>query len=651
MSVHSVKYYDVERTLSRLAMNYDRERSLLPPSTAESATRLDRMREYSYALSARTQYSRPGRTNLSAIPANSPPSNTPVPTATQTKQKRKVAKSMSTDIQCSPCSRDNLHHDAAGYCIECSEYFCESCIKHHKNLKITKNHTMQDRRKMPKVQKYDPEEEIIEICEEHPMELIRFFCKDHDEPSCRICATLKHRACSTLVFIPDLKSKETNKSCVNTIKQMNALAAQFETAREETERTMKTLEIKKHDYEQSMLKLHQDFIDHLHYLEQQAMSNMETLYQDQQGYISARVGSCSEAIKTLQQATQHLDSAKKNGIESKVFLQMKKIKKQVRHFEELLADIQKKNKEALNFKFKADPKVKEFLKMTDVLGTLDIVQAPGKTVTTLKHFKVNSQSDAYDVSDVTGSCFLSDGRLILADMYNESLKVVDTSFALVTQTKLSTEPWDVCPISDTQVIVTLPKEKKLQFFNIGSTIQPLKKIGNIPSLKSSQYFGVAYYKERLYVTCPKETPPCIKILDMNGAPVHEIANSNQEQPIFSDPLFIAVQNDGKTIYVSDSGNNTIVTIDTRNDEVKHTHQMADGNHPGGLVVLTEGDVYTCGFKSNNVLRFNARGQYLEELITNQGGLLSPQSICYWSQGRQLVVTMQKSNIVKVFQVS
>ncbi|XP_052816793.1 uncharacterized protein LOC128243224 [Mya arenaria] len=655
MSVHSVKYYDVERTLSRLAMNYERERSLLPPSSAASQTRLDRMRDYSYALSARTQYTRPGRVNMMALTHRSSPPSSPVPSVFKGKQKekKKVAKSMSTDIYCSPCSRDNLHREATGYCIECSEYFCDSCIKHHRNLKITKNHTLQDRHKMPKVQNYHAEdEEIVEICDKHPTELIRYFCKDHDEPSCAICATLKHRACTNLQYIPDIKSKETNRSCLNTIKHMNSLVAQFESARVETEKVIKAIDVTKEDFEQRMIKLHQDFLDHLQKLEQEAISNMESLYEDQRGYITSRVGSCTEAIKTLQQGTKNLEAAKKNGIESKVFLQMKKINKQVKFYENLLNEVQGKNKNAMTFKFKADAKVKEFLKTSDSIGSIQILQSPGKTFTSLTHFKITSRTDTYEVCDVTGSCFLPDGRIILADMHNESLKVADTSFNMVTQTKLSSEPWDVCSVSNNnQIVVSLPNERKLQFFIIGATIQPLRKIGNTAGLKSSQYYGVAFHNDRIYVTCPKDDPPNVKILDMQGAILQQYTQNLQEQNVFSDPLYITITCDGKTIYVSDSGNKSIITIDPKTETKHTTHPLADENLPGGIISLHEGEVLTCGFKSNSVLQMNADGKFVEDAVSSQGGLILPQSVSYCSQGRLLLVTMQKNSLVKVFQVT
>ncbi|XP_053402054.1 E3 ubiquitin-protein ligase TRIM71-like [Mercenaria mercenaria] len=654
MSVHSVKYYDVQRVLDRMA-----SRNSFRPRTSHSAipdlsynpSKLDRMREYTSALSPKTarNFYTPGLSAMQSVK----PKHSKSPTPTLSKP-HKQAKSMSTEIYCGPCSRDNFYHEAAGYCVECSEYFCETCIKHHKNLKITKYHTVKDRRNMPKVKHYIQEDETVEICDLHLGELLRYFCKNHDEPCCSICATLDHRQCDKLVYIPEIEAKQTNKNCLTMIKRMTSLTNQFAEVKEGTEKCIKSLEVHKSDHDKKITKIRQDILDLLHALETDATRNMENLYEDEKGFLTSRIEACNEAIRALQTATSNLDMAKQNGIESKIFLQMKKLSKQVSHYELFLADVKRKNSAPLKFSFKPDPKIKEFTKSTEVLGSIEIQKKPPRTATLLTQFYVKSQGDKYQVCDITGSCILPDGRIVLADMYNENLKVADSNFHLVTQTKLSSEPWDICAISDDQIIVSLPREKKLQYFTISSTIHPAKKIGaSVPSVKNSQYYGVAYHQDKLYVTCPKDDPPNIKILDMQGAQLREIAatSQDQEQSLFSDPLYIVVRHDGKMVYVSDSGNQSIITVDLKKDGTNTEYAMPLANPPGGITSQIEGDIYICGFKTNSIHVMNKQGEFQDEIIGSEGGLYSPQSMAYSGTTKLLIVTMQKSDMVKVFRIS
>ena len=645
-----VEYFSIDKVLQKMALRtrQGKERATTLPTFSPNQSRLDRMRDYSALLSARNAHTKVNGADTASI--KSPTTVAGMPTIHE-QPKKKTAKSMSTNVHCSPCNRDNMFHDAAGYCIECSEYFCETCIKHHRNLKITKNHTLQDRRQMPKVKNQIPDEETIEICTDHPEELVRYFCMDHDIPTCGVCATLDHRVCRDVVYIPDIKCKETNKKCVTTIKLLNNLAYQFEKAQTDTQTNLQILDKMQTDYKQSLLKLHQDIVDLLRKLERDSVKNMDTLRECELGYLAARHETCQEAGNTLRLSATQLDNAKRNGIDNKVFLYMRKTSKQIKFYESLLADIYRKNTNALQFKFKCDPKVRDFLKHTANIGQLAVLQRPIRTVTLFTQFKVNSRTDNLEVCDITSSCVMEDGRIVIADMNNESLKLFSNN-QLVTQSKLSSEPWDLCSVFQDQVIVSLPHEKKLQFLTIGSTIHPLKKIGHVASLKTSTYYGVAFCQDCLYVTCPKDEPPCVKILDMQGSELQQITAMSDEVSLLSDPRYITVSNDCKKIYVSDCGHNCIVTLEPTKDGAENTvYEVPDVNPPGGLSIQPEGDLYVCGFKTNTILRLSKEGEFQEDFIASDGGLLQPQSISYSATDRQLIVTMQKSNLVKVFQLT
>lgn len=41
---------------------------------------------------------------------------------------------------CQPCLNAGKVASAEGFCSECEEYMCASCVKYHKNLKATKDH-------------------------------------------------------------------------------------------------------------------------------------------------------------------------------------------------------------------------------------------------------------------------------------------------------------------------------------------------------------------------------------------------------------------------------------------------------------------------------------------------------------------------------
>ena len=570
-----------------------------------------------------------------------------------TSRSQKYSRSVATEMNCGPCSRDGQHHEAEGYCIDCSEYFCTTCIKHHKNLKITKNHVLRDRKAMPKYKQISDNNEddsSMESCDIHTSELLRYYCKDHDEPCCSVCATLKHRQCNELLYIPDIKAKKTNKQSEGMIRRIRVLANQFDKVHEETNKNIDLLDSQKNEFQQAIMKLHQDIVALLHNLEKTTAKDLNLVHESEKGYLTKRAYACNDAIKSLHISSSNLDIALQNGIESKSFLQLKKTAKLVTHYEELLETLKNKNADTLKFQFQPGRSTRELLKNLTSLGKLEILNRPTKSAVFVKEFNVASQSDPYQVCDITGCTILEDGRIVLVDMYNVCLKLFGTNHKLVAHTKLSAEPWDITLVHSDQVVITLPREKKLQFFTVETRFNPLHKIGPTGT-KSSQFYGITYHQEKLFVSCPKDEPPNIKILDMQGKELRTISSSPQERNLFSDPRYLAISHDGKDIFVSDCGNNTIISLQLKPDGRVKTYSDAQNNPMGGLIIQTDGNLYVCGFKTKSILNLTGDCMFVNNLIGKESGLKNPQALCYCPITHQLVVTMEKSNIVKLFQLS
>lgn len=118
-----------------------------------------------------------------------------------------------TEIKCSSCSDDAI---AVSFCIDCSEYICDSCVQAHQRLKITKDHTIK-----PK------EEGYAEIqtgssgsnsqtlhCNIHPHEKLSLFCENCDKLTCRDCQLVEHR---------DHKYKFTHEIALDTRKYISSM--------------------------------------------------------------------------------------------------------------------------------------------------------------------------------------------------------------------------------------------------------------------------------------------------------------------------------------------------------------------------------------------------------------------------------------------
>lgn len=90
---------------------------------------------------------------------------------------------------CMSCE-DNT--EATGYCIECVEFLCVTCIEAHQRVKFTRDHTIR--------QKQDMSPESLDIstqrpvfCDVHKQEPLKLFCETCDRLTCRDCQLLRHK--------------------------------------------------------------------------------------------------------------------------------------------------------------------------------------------------------------------------------------------------------------------------------------------------------------------------------------------------------------------------------------------------------------------------------------------------------------------------
>ncbi|XP_069759255.1 E3 ubiquitin-protein ligase TRIM33-like isoform X2 [Narcine bancroftii] len=90
---------------------------------------------------------------------------------------------------CTSCE-DNA--EANGFCVECLEWLCKTCIEAHQRVKFTKDHTVR--------QKEDVSPEAVTVsnqrmlfCPIHKQEQLKLFCETCDRLTCRDCQLLEHK--------------------------------------------------------------------------------------------------------------------------------------------------------------------------------------------------------------------------------------------------------------------------------------------------------------------------------------------------------------------------------------------------------------------------------------------------------------------------
>uniref|UniRef100_UPI0037E93283 transcription intermediary factor 1-alpha isoform X2 n=1 Tax=Semicossyphus pulcher TaxID=241346 RepID=UPI0037E93283 len=94
-----------------------------------------------------------------------------------------------TSQVCMSCD-DNT--EATGYCVECVEFLCVTCIEAHQRVKFTRDHTIRQKEEMsPEAVGISTQKPVF--CDIHKQEALKLFCETCDRLTCRDCQLLKHK--------------------------------------------------------------------------------------------------------------------------------------------------------------------------------------------------------------------------------------------------------------------------------------------------------------------------------------------------------------------------------------------------------------------------------------------------------------------------
>ena len=101
----------------------------------------------------------------------------------------------------------------------------------------------------------------------------------------------------------------------------------------------------------------------------------------------------------------------------------------------------------------------------------------------------DSQSPA-----ITGIMTLNEDKFIVADYSNCRLTLLNEAFNFQDSIKCPSVPWDVVEVDNNEAVVTLPYDKKLQYFTLASTVKAGKRLQ-----LSSEVYGIKVLTQTIYI--------------------------------------------------------------------------------------------------------------------------------------------------------
>ncbi|KAL3871330.1 hypothetical protein ACJMK2_039337 [Sinanodonta woodiana] len=182
---------------------------------------------------------------------------------------------------------------------------------------------------------------------------------------------------------------------------------------------------------------------------------------------------------------------------------------------------------------------------------------------------------------IVGSLFLPDGRLVLIDKNNPSLRLYDKTFTYLSRVRLPAPPRDLTCTGPTELVVLMDK-KIINFFTIDADGFKSTRIIH----KDEQYNGIACLRDELVVTLGSGRNAGVKILDMDGYCKKTIQPTDGKGNFaLWNTRYVAASPTHSLIMISDA-NKGLVCIDTHG-RMQFAHNM----------------ILTCGMTSDNIGNF------------------------------------------------
>lgn len=540
------------------------------------------------------------------------------------------------DVCCDPCSTAGRTAEANGFCTNCQENLCKTCLDAHKGTKASKHHEVlgevQTKPTKGTSQQDDKSPPCTEPCQIHQTEVIKFFCPTHDAVGCNDCMTLDHRTCS-IKYIPDIcagsrEFKTTLQEVAKAIEEEKDIIKSAQAAKAGNKTGIEGAILEVEIFQKKL----NDKIEHL----------KRTMIQEAQTERSSRDTHLDQILKTvLQDSTElkRIQSTMSEGqtklADARAFTTLKQAQAKLKalksqSFEKDLSG----NK--IKCIFQPNKVLKKALSSIDGLGKLIMLTDLGPLIPK-NHFIVRTETDTTQCH-ITGCAFISASRLILADYNNKKLKILDIDRQSVVEEKtLGTEPFDIAILPQNQVAVSLPFKEKIQIL---SNTSKLTKFRSIPVKRNC--CGMVYHQDLLYVVCRQ--PNSLLVLDMQIGVQRDVTLQAAMNVTFQNPLHIAGSHDGQHLYISDWKSNFVASI-TLQGKVTGVYKNDEMKYPRGLLVMPGGSLLVCCGSSGTIHHVSSD---LKKGLTKNKKVTLATSICYQPDKQTIFVGSQNCDHIKVF---
>ena len=479
---------------------------------------------------------------------------------------------------------------------------------------------------------------------------VSVYCKEHCSLVCVNCNALHHRRCKTSDITDESKDFDVD-STEETIGNLNELNETITALQESREKDLNILSLEAKDCQDRAKQFREELSRNLERMEAKTLSDINVFKTQETKTINQQIDTCKAAQNRLDTYSRKLQLAKEQNDRQSIFVCNIQLSQAVKSLTTVTEEI---NKEVYqpHISFECNPAI-SFAGNQD-LGTVRchtyrILQQKGFVEMSIKdgnQINVKLQSDS-NVGRISGSTFLSSGKLVLCDFDYRKIKLLDKSLQMKESIDVSGRPWDVAPVNQHQVIVTFPFEKYLQFIQVTPSLALYHTVELGLGCR-----GVTVSRESIYISFDGSGECKIGIYDLTGKKKRIISPYNYKDGKlpFKEPYYIDVLNDEK-IFVSDvddkSNTSTVYCLES-NGNVLYSISNPSFKRCRGLSVDENENLLVCDMRSHKVFLITRDGKEVREFLTDKDGLYQPYTTSFRRSDGTLVVGCEDRNDILVF---
>lgn len=270
----------------------------------------------------------------------------------------------------------------------------------------------------------------------------------------------------------------------------------------------------------------------------------------------------------------------------------------------------------------------------------------------MHEYCLNYKKDTPEVNQIHGikhSCL--PGHFFIADYGNKCIKLLDRDFSVVTRHDSLFQPWDIAAIDSTFFVVTFPFVRLMQKFKIKNRnqIHPW-----FPVKAQNEYYGVCADRDRIVATCKYDgqnltDTPSVHVMDHHGNVELIVDKDAEGKRLFADPVYITLDESMQTMYVSDIGNKTVVSLNLKGDVLGKF--IAEISVPRGISFdKKNGYIFVFGLIKESVMKLDQNLKPLELIKCKRETLRNISGVLYCHRTEKLIMSTNNSNIINVFTV-